>query len=133
MTTPTRPAPATDPQADVIAFLMAPDTLCPGERAQRIDTHAARIFLAGDRAWKLKRAVDLGYLDFSSEERRRDALEAELALNRRTAPDLYLGVWPVCRDEAGAVPLWTGSWKCAGSPMTPCSKALPLTEDWMTR
>lgn len=92
-----------DPQADAVAFLEAAGTLSPSERAQRIDTHAARIFLAGDRAWKLKRAVSLGYLDFSSTERRRIALEAELYLNRRTAPDLYLALHPLCRDAGGAL------------------------------
>ena len=49
---------------------------------RRIDTHAARVFLVGDRAWKLKRAVQFDYLDFSTADRRRAALEAELAAAR---------------------------------------------------
>lgn len=72
-----------------------------GAVPRRIDTHAASIFLAGDRAWKLKRPVRLGYLDFSTAVRRRAALVAELALNRRTAPDLYLGLHPVIRAPDG--------------------------------
>ncbi|BAV63242.1 bifunctional aminoglycoside phosphotransferase/ATP-binding protein [Sphingobium cloacae] len=68
---------------------------------RRIDTHAASIFLSGDTAWKIKRPVDLGYLDFSTPEKRRTALEAELALNRRTAPSLYTAVHPITRDKAG--------------------------------
>ncbi|MDX3910954.1 MAG: AAA family ATPase [Sphingobium sp.] len=96
---------ATDSQASSVAFLEADGVLWPGERARRIDTHAAHIFLAGDRAWKMKRAVQLGYLDFSTPDRRRSALEAELALNSRTAPDLYLAVHPLCRDARGCLGL----------------------------
>ncbi|WP_235219034.1 bifunctional aminoglycoside phosphotransferase/ATP-binding protein [Sphingobium sp. C100] len=68
---------------------------------RRIDTHAASIFLSGETAWKIKRPVDLGYLDFSTPDKRRTALEAELALNRRTAPSLYKAVHPITRDKAG--------------------------------
>ena len=68
---------------------------------RRIDTHAAVILLAGERAWKLKKQVRFGYLDFSTPERRRQALEAELRLNRRSAPQLYLGLHPVTRGEEG--------------------------------
>ncbi|WP_336960376.1 AAA family ATPase [Sphingobium aquiterrae] len=91
----------TGKQADVVAFLETPGVLAPGETARRIDTHAAHIFLAGDRAWKLKRAVHYDYLDFSSVDKRRAALEAELSLNRRAAPSLYLAVRPICRDGTG--------------------------------
>ena len=69
----------------------------------RIDTHAASIFLNGETAWKIKRPVDLGYLDFSTPDKRRTALEAELRLNRRTAPDLYKTVHSVARDQDGAL------------------------------
>jgi aminoglycoside phosphotransferase family enzyme/predicted kinase len=61
------------------------------------------VFLAGDRALKLKRAVKLPYLDFSTVARRRAACEAELAVNRRTAPDLYLDVVPVVRRGDGTL------------------------------
>lgn len=66
---------------------------------KRIDTHAAHIFLAGDRAWKIKRPVRLGYLDFSTAQKRRDVLREELRLNRRTAPDLYSGVHAITRED----------------------------------
>ncbi|MFQ3665765.1 MAG: AAA family ATPase [Sphingomonadaceae bacterium] len=66
-----------------------------GEVPKRIDTHCARVFLAGDRAWKRKKPVRTNYLDFTTPERRRAALAAELAINRRTAPDLYLAVHAV--------------------------------------
>jgi aminoglycoside phosphotransferase family enzyme/predicted kinase len=91
-------------QAEVIAFLMSPDSYPDGvEQVARIDTHCAIVFLAGNRAYKLKRAVKLPYLDFSTLERRRRFCERELEINRLTAPDLYLGVCPVVRDAAGGL------------------------------
>ncbi|MGE4432136.1 MAG: AAA family ATPase [Sphingobium sp.] len=77
-----------------------------GQAVRRVETHAAFIFLCGDRAWKLKKPVRFGYLDFSTVEKRREALAAELRLNRRTAPQLYLGLHRVtCGDEARAFSL----------------------------
>lgn len=63
--------------------------------ARRVDTHASTVVLAGEEAYKLKRALDLGWMDFSTLEKREAACRRELALNRRTAPDLYLDVVPV--------------------------------------
>src|SRR5690606_11640291 len=63
------------------------------------------IFLAGSRAWKLKRAVKYDFLDFSGVERRRAMCEAELRLNRRTAPELYQRVVPVVRRADGTLAL----------------------------
>lgn len=60
-----------------------------------IETHISWVLLAGGHAWKLKKPLDLGFLDFSTVERRRVACEAELRLNRRTAPELYEAVVPV--------------------------------------
>ena len=88
-------------QSDVVAFLTSGKAF--GRRPQQIKTHAARIFLAGDRAWKLKRAVRYPYLDFSTLEQRHAILAAELALNRRTAPHLYVGLTPVMRTADGAL------------------------------
>lgn len=99
MEVPRSPKPVIASQADVVAFLER--KLSDGHPCKRIDTHAASVFLAGDRAWKLKRAVRYPYLDFSSPARRRAVLEAELQLNRRTAPDLYLAVHPIVRTAAG--------------------------------
>lgn len=65
---------------------------------RRIDTHASAVFLDGERVYKLKRAVRFSFMDFSSAEKRRAAVEREVALNRRTAPDLYLGAAPILRD-----------------------------------
>jgi aminoglycoside phosphotransferase family enzyme/adenylate kinase family enzyme len=71
----------------------------------RIDTHAARVFLAGEHAYKIKRPVCYPYLDFSTPDARERALRAELRLNRRTAPELYLDVRPITRDARGCLHL----------------------------
>jgi uncharacterized protein len=68
-----------------------------------IETSCARVFLAGARAWKIKRPVDYGYLDYSTTEKRRWALERELRFNRLAAPDIYLAVRSVTRDADGAL------------------------------
>jgi hypothetical protein len=89
-------------QSATIDFLSEPGSYPHAPKAvERIDTHGAVIFLAGERAYKLKRAVKLAYLDFSSLEKRRAVCERELALNRVTAPELYLGLLPVRRDAHG--------------------------------
>jgi len=56
------------------------------------ETHSAVVFLVGDRALKLKKPVDLGFLDFSSPTKRLRACQRELELNRRLTPDVYLGI-----------------------------------------
>ena len=91
-------------QRPVIAFLSEPSSYGPGiERVDIIETHASLVFLAGDRAYKLKRAVKYPYLDFSTPEHRRRACEGELVLNRRTAPSLYLEVRGLARMPDGRV------------------------------
>jgi hypothetical protein len=91
-------------QRDVIAFLSEPSSYGPAiERVDIIETHVSLVFLAGDRAYKLKRAVKYPYLDFSTPEHRRRACEAELALNRRTAPTLYLEVRALGRLPDGKI------------------------------
>jgi aminoglycoside phosphotransferase family enzyme/predicted kinase len=91
-------------QSDVVAFLSSPSTHA-GANVERIDTHSAIVFLAGQRAYKLKRAVRFDYLDFSTRERRRAMCDAEVRLNRRTAPGLYRRVLPISRERDGAFAL----------------------------
>ncbi|MBI3505577.1 MAG: AAA family ATPase [Proteobacteria bacterium] len=87
-----------DDQSETLAFLGDPSTYGdPPGGVRRIDTHISAVFLAGDRAYKLKRAVAFPYLDFSTVGRRCAACAAELAVNRRTAPDLYLETRPIVR------------------------------------
>ena len=66
-----------------------------------IETHISWVFLAGDYAYKIKKPVSLGFLDFSTLEKRRFYCEEELRLNRRTAPGLYLDVVPVAESRDG--------------------------------
>jgi uncharacterized protein len=66
-----------------------------------IETHISWVFLAGDYAYKIKKPVSLGFLDFSTLEKRRFYCEEELRLNRRTAPSLYVDVVPVAETRDG--------------------------------
>ena len=93
-----------DRQRAVVAFLRDPASYGAGvERVDIVETHISLVFLAGGSAYKLKRAIKLPYLDFSTAELRRQACAAELALNRRTAPALYLELGRLARDATGAV------------------------------
>ena len=93
-------------QQEVMLFLATPQAfgLADGP-VERIDTHISAVFLAGERAYKLKRAVRFPYLDFSTVDKRRRACEMEIAINRRTAPSLYLDAMPVTRDAHGQLAL----------------------------
>ena len=64
----------------------------PVSAVELVETHISWIFLAGDFAYKLKKPLDLGFLDFSTLEKRRFYCQEELRLNRRFAPQLYLEV-----------------------------------------
>jgi uncharacterized protein len=91
-----QPAFVVEDQSEVIAFLEA--HLSP---VKRIDTHGAVVFLAGARAYKLKRAVKFPYMDFSTVERRAAMCAAEIEINRRLAPEIYLGTAAVRRGRDG--------------------------------
>ena len=95
-----------DPQSEAIAFLSRPGTYGEGvSEVRRIETHISHIFLAGVRAFKLKKAVRYPYLDFSTLEKRRAACEAEIAVNRRAAPTIYRRVVALARDSGGRLSL----------------------------
>ncbi len=66
-----------------------------GADRRRIDTHISSVVLAGDLAYKIKKPLDLGFLDFVSLQAREQACREELRLNRRLAPELYLEVLPI--------------------------------------
>ena len=91
-------------QAEVIRLLSDASTHGANE-VQRIDTHASIVFLAGTRAFKLKRAVKYDYLDFSTPSLRKRFCEAEMRVNGRTAPALYRRVSPVVRTPTGVLAL----------------------------
>jgi aminoglycoside phosphotransferase family enzyme/predicted kinase len=63
-----------------------------GPWARVTETHTAAVIFLGDRAYKIKKPVDLGFLDFTTLQARRTGCEEEVALNRRLAPDVYEGV-----------------------------------------
>jgi len=85
-------------QQDVIAFLQQELSTIDGP-PKITTTHISVIFLSGERAFKLKRAVAYSFLDFTTLEARRIACERELEINRRTAPTIYKGVVPVTMDD----------------------------------
>ena len=94
-------------QDEVFAFLADPAThgLGSGESIRRIDTHAASVFLAGNRALKVKRAVRFPFLDYSNLDKRKEACQAELAVNRPYAPEIYRGVIAITREADGKLAL----------------------------
>ena len=84
---------------DHIRALLQPGILAPpGTLTDLVQTHISYVLLAGDRAYKLKKPREFGFLDYSTLERRHAACEAEVALNRRLTSGVYLGVLPVTRD-----------------------------------
>lgn len=90
-------------QSAAITFLRDPAHHGLSSPIEVIETHISLIFLAGEKAYKLKRAVRLPYADFSTLERRRRYCEAEVALNTRTAPEIYCGVRTITRDPDGSL------------------------------
>jgi aminoglycoside phosphotransferase family enzyme/predicted kinase len=91
-------------QAETIEFLSRPDAYgLEGRVVERHETHGSVVFLCGERAYKLKRAVRYDYMDYSTAERRRAMCNAELAVNGRLAPEIYLDVCPVLRDRDRAL------------------------------
>lgn len=79
--------------------VLRPETyLHPVTEIRMMETHISWIILTGDWAYKLKKPVDLGFVDFTTLQLRLVACHEELRLNRRTAPDLYDAVVPLCRE-----------------------------------
>ena len=91
-----------DPQLEAHHALVAALQSALGAGTECIETHISTLLLAGDFAYKLRKPLALGFLDFSTAERRRVDCEEELRLNRRTAPQLYLDVLPVFGPAAQA-------------------------------
>src|SRR5207302_1508679 len=73
----------------------------PVSDVQVVQTHISAVFLAGSFAYKVKKPVNPGFLDFSTLDRRHHFCQEEVRLNRRLAPDVYLGVVPVGRADGG--------------------------------
>lgn len=87
--------------ADLIAALLGPAAYPhPVDEVEVVETHISWVLLTGAFAYKIKKPVDLGFVDYSTLERRRHFCDEEIRLNRRLAPDLYLGVVPITGDPA---------------------------------
>jgi hypothetical protein len=105
-------------QETLVAGLLDPAVYADaGGRVEKLETHISYLFLAGAHVYKVKKAVDLGFLDFSTLERRHFYCLEELRLNRRLAPALYLDVVPI-----------TGSYEHPrlGGPGTPIEFAVKM-------
>ncbi|HEY7547932.1 MAG TPA: AAA family ATPase [Hyphomicrobiaceae bacterium] len=91
-----------DDQAEVVAFLSDPVSYpSKPDRIERFETHGALVFLAGSEAWKIKRAVRFPYMDFSTLKKRKAVCLREVTINRRFAPEIYLGCTPITRTRDG--------------------------------
>lgn len=73
-----------------------------------IQTHISYVFIAGDFVYKIKKPLKFDFLDFTSLEKRKLFCEEELILNRRLAPDTYLDVVAISRDDQGNITLGKG-------------------------
>jgi uncharacterized protein len=91
-------------EALLAALAEAPGTDAP----ERIETHISSVILHGEFAWKIKKPVDFGFLNFSTLERRRHCCKEEVRLNGRLAPQIYLDVVPVTGSLAAPVLGGTG-------------------------
>src|SRR5262245_22809428 len=67
----------------------------PVQAVEVYHTHISVVFLAGPYAYKVKKPVDMGFLDFRTLDKRRHFCDEEVRLNRRLAPSVYLGVAPI--------------------------------------
>ncbi len=88
-------------QSEVVAFLDNPATHGSTLPVTRVETHGGRVFLCGDSALKIKRAVRYPFMDFSTLDKRRRACEREIEINRPNAPDIYIDAVPVVRAPPG--------------------------------
>jgi aminoglycoside phosphotransferase family enzyme len=94
---------ASDDQDAVIKFLSDPASYGGHGEVERIDTHCSIVFLTADHAYKLKRAIRYASLDYTTRKLRQTACETEIVLNRRTAPELYVGVRSINRGPSGVL------------------------------
>ena len=108
-------------QGSVLSFLAS---LEPG--MQRVDTHISIVFLGKERVLKVKRAVRLPFLDYSSLEKRKRACDEELRVNTLFTPNLYRRVVPITLGEAGLAVGGNGAaveWAAPASALAPASGA----------
>lgn len=91
-----------DACAPLVAALLNPRLYPqPVDDVQHLETHISHVFLAGDHAYKLKKPLNLGFLDFSNLAARQHCCAEEIRLNRRLAPALYLGCLALVAEGKG--------------------------------
>jgi aminoglycoside phosphotransferase family enzyme/predicted kinase len=91
---------ASDKQAILAAAMEKPEFYPhPVNAVEKRETHISIVFLTGPYAYKLKKPVNLGFLDFTTLAKRRHFCRREVSLNRRLAPDVYLDVIPITTDK----------------------------------
>ena len=96
-------SPAAAVSANELCVALASPDFYPEQpdRVEVRETHISWVFLAGDRAYKLKKPLVLPFLDYGTPQRRRKMCREEVRLNRRLAPDVYLGVCAVAAGDGG--------------------------------
>ncbi len=87
------------PQTALIQAMQEAQFYDSGSPVDFIQTHISCLFLTADHVYKLKKPVNLGFLDFSTLEKRRFYCQEEVRLNSRLAPSVYLGVLPISQDR----------------------------------
>jgi uncharacterized protein len=88
-------------QSTLPLALAAPENYPGNPRVTVHETHASWVFVAGERAYKVKKPIALGFLDYSTLERRHRACREEVHVNRELAPGIYLGVRAIVRSRSG--------------------------------
>ncbi|CAN0495865.1 unnamed protein product, partial [Discosporangium mesarthrocarpum] len=92
------------PQQEIISFLKNPANYPVGvETVDVHETHGAMIFLAGDFAYKIKKAVKFPYMDFSTLAKRQHFCERELSINQPGAPEIYVGLTAITKEADGSL------------------------------
>jgi len=85
---------------EIVQALLDPEVYPdPTPKIELIQTQMSFVFMAGDYVYKVKKPVDLGYLDYTTLEKRRFYCQREIELNRRLCPDIYLGVISLTRHN----------------------------------
>lgn len=102
-----RSAPELEPLPPELPLALArasayPDDPSAGDGIRVVQTHISHVFLTAERVYKLRKAVRPGFLDFGTRQARNEDAVREIVLNRRLAPDVYLGLSPVWIDASGA-------------------------------
>ena len=89
-----------DHQTEIVRAMQRPDFYPhPVEGVSLEETHISRVLLTGDLVYKIKKPVELGFLDFTTLEKRRHFCHMEVELNRRLTRDIYLGVVSITKKD----------------------------------